>query len=66
MKVRFNLDSGANIYSNNQTSWLDTVEDLELEDGEWERLTDEEKYEIQVEWWNGEGNPEYYFEEETE
>jgi hypothetical protein len=27
MKVKFNLDSGANIHSNNKTRWLDTVED---------------------------------------
>tara|TARA_R110000851_G_scaffold3631_1_gene14836 strand:+ start:165 stop:365 length:201 start_codon:yes stop_codon:yes gene_type:complete len=64
MKVRFNLDSGENIDSNNQTDWLDTVEDLGLEEGEWEKLNDDKRYEMQVEWFNGDGYPEYSYDEE--
>tara|TARA_R110002096_G_scaffold327284_1_gene521241 strand:- start:842 stop:1036 length:195 start_codon:yes stop_codon:yes gene_type:complete len=64
MKVRFNLDSGANIHSNNQTGWLDTIEDLGLEEGEWESLSDDERHEMQVEWFNGNGYPEYSYDED--
>ena len=63
MKVRFNLDSGANIHSNNQTEWLDTVDDLGMEEGEWEAMNDDQRYEAQVEYWNGDGHPEIYAEE---
>jgi len=50
MKVQFNLNSGANIHSNNQSGWLDTVEDLSLEEGEWEGYTYEEKWEFAKDW----------------
>ena len=63
MKVQFNLNSGANIYSTNESGWYDTVEDLGLEEGEWEKMTDDEKYNECVEYWNGMGYPEMYYEE---
>lgn len=49
MKVKFNCDSGANIHSC-RTDTLDTVEDLGLEEGEWEAMDDEAKDEILKEW----------------
>ena len=63
MKVEFFLDSGANIHSCNKTGQLDTVEDLGLEAGEWEGLTEDEKYEQVIEYFHGYGNPEYSYEE---
>lgn len=50
MKVKFYVDSGANIHSNNESEWLDTVEDLGMEEGEWESMSDDEKYK-EVETW---------------
>lgn len=50
MKVKFHLDSGANIHSCNDSGWIDPVEELGCEEGEWETLTDDEKYEIAEEW----------------
>ncbi len=50
MKVRFNLNNGANIHSNRESGWLDTVEDLGLDVGEWEAYTDNEKYQMAEEW----------------
>lgn len=50
MKVKFYVDSGANIHSNNESEWLDTVEDLGMEEGEWESMSDDDKYK-EVEMW---------------
>lgn len=50
MKVKFYVDSGANIHSNNESEWLDTVEDLGMEEGEWEEMSDDDKYK-EVEMW---------------
>lgn len=44
MKVKFFVDSGANIHSNNESEWFDPVEDLGMEEGEWESMSDEDKY----------------------
>lgn len=66
MKVRFNLNSGANIHSTNDTGWLDTVNDLGLDEGEWEAYSDDDKYKLVEEYWNGMGYPEMYFEEDEE
>ena len=63
MKVQFNCNSGANIHSNNDSGWLSTVEDLGLKEGEWESMTDDEKYEMTVEYWLGRGQPEFLYEE---
>lgn len=43
MKVNFFIDSGANTQSAKDTGWLDTVEDLGLEEGEWEKMDREAK-----------------------
>jgi len=50
MKVRFNCDNGANIHSNRESEWLDPVEDLGLEEGEWDDLSDDNKWEFAREW----------------
>lgn len=48
--VQFNVDSGANIHSNNKSGWIDPVEELGCEEGEWEGMTDDEKWECAREW----------------
>ena len=50
MKVKFYVDSGANIHSNNESDWFDTVEDLGMEEGEWEEMSCDEKLR-EVELW---------------
>ena len=50
MKVKFFCDSGANIHSCRESEWLDTVEDLGLDEGEWESYSEEEKYKTAEEW----------------
>lgn len=50
MKVKFYCDSGANIHSNRDSGWLDTVEDFGFEPGEWETFTSDEKYKLAEEW----------------
>lgn len=42
-KVIFYMDTGANIKSAKESRELDTVEDLGLNDGEWEQYSDDEK-----------------------
>ncbi len=49
-KVKFYMDSGANIKSAKESKWLDTAEDLGLYDGEWEKMDDNEKYMFAEEW----------------
>lgn len=52
MKVRFNINSGANIHSR-KSRVVDTVKDLGYDEGEWEQLTNEEKDEAVMQWaWN--------------
>jgi hypothetical protein len=51
MKVKFFCDSGANIHSCRKET-IDTVNDLGLEDGEWESLPDEEKQAFVEDWAN--------------
>jgi hypothetical protein len=48
-KVTFYLDNGANIHSCRKKK-IDTVKDLHMEEGEWEAMTDDEKYKIVDEW----------------
>ena len=50
MQVQFNLDSGANIHSNNKSGWLDTEEDLGLDEGEWEEMAYDERYAMAKDW----------------
>lgn len=50
MKVQFYLDSNANADSSKESGWFDTVEDLGYEVGEWEALTDEDKFHEAQRW----------------
>ena len=52
MKVRFYCDSGANIHSCREEI-IDTVQDLGLDEGEWEKLPDEIKGEHVKDWMSG-------------
>ncbi len=61
MIVQFNVNSGANIHSTNESGWLDTVEDLGLDEGEWEAYTDDEKWQCANEW--AQNYLEIYYEE---
>lgn len=47
--VKFHCNSGANIHSC-RTEEVDTVKDLGLDDGEWESMSEEDKYK-EVEQW---------------
>lgn len=47
--VKFNCNSGANIHSC-RTSKIDTVNDLGLDEGEWEAMSEEDRYKIVEEW----------------
>lgn len=61
-KIRFCCDSGANIHSCRRSSILDTVDDLGLKEGEWEKMSDEDKTKRAEEWaWE---RLEIYFEEQ--
>jgi len=51
MKVIFYCDSGANIHSERREA-MDTDKDLGLEEGEWQSMTEDEKYEIVEDWAN--------------
>ena len=61
MKVQFNVNSGANIYSTHESGWFDTVEELGMDEGEWEAMSDDEKYK-EAEIW-AENYLEIYYEE---
>lgn len=50
MKVQFYVDSGANIHSCRKSGWLDIVADLRYEEGEWEQLSEDEKYKVAEQW----------------
>lgn len=62
MKVQFNVNSGANVYSTNKSGWFDTVEDLGYGEGEWESFSDDEKWEEANIW--AQDHLEIYYEEE--
>lgn len=49
-EVRFYCDSHANIHSCHKSKVLDTVSDLGLEEGEWEEMHEEARYEIVRDW----------------
>ncbi len=61
-KVRFFLHTGANVHSVRKSDVLCTVKDLSLEDGEWESMSDSDKYLI-AEQWAG-NNIQIWYEEE--
>jgi hypothetical protein len=50
MKVKFYVDSGANIHSIKKSKWLDTKKHLMLDDGEWEMFSDDKKQSFAQEW----------------
>lgn len=51
MEIRFYCDSGANIHSEKSETF--TIEDLGLEEGEWDDMSNDEKYRMAEEWaWN--------------
>jgi len=60
MRVKFCCNSGANIKSCREAV-LDTVKDLGMEEGEWEGLSDDEKYAVVDSWAND--RLEIYYEE---
>jgi len=60
-KVQFFLNNGANIHSLRKSGKLDTVKDLGLDEGEWEEMSEDEKYK-QAEAWAAD-KIEIYFEE---
>ena len=62
-KVRFYFDNGANIKPK-RCHEVDTVEDLGLEEGEWEQMTDDEKFEQVSDYWTNLGVPDMWWEEE--
>lgn len=49
-KVRFNVNSGANIHSTKTSKWYDTVEDLGMAEGEWEGMSDDDKWMYTDKW----------------
>lgn len=50
MKVQFSVDSGANIHSCNNSGWFDPVKDLGYSPGEWEKMSDDDKWQAADEW----------------
>jgi len=60
-KVQFSLNNGANIHSLRKSGVLDTEKDLGLDAGEWEAMSNDEKYKIAEEW--AADKIEIYFEE---
>jgi len=48
-KVKFYCDSGANIHSTREEV-VDTVADWGMDEGEWEGLSDDEKWKVSDEW----------------
>ena len=50
-KVKFRCDSGANI-SSERWEIVDTVKDWGMKEGEWEEMSEEEKFKIAEEWAN--------------
>jgi len=49
MKVKFYVDSGANIHSK-RSQILDTVKDLGMQEGEWESMPEDQRYEYVDSW----------------
>jgi len=60
-KVQFFLDNGANIHSCRKSGVMDTVKDLGFVEGEWEEMSEDEKYKAAEEW--AADKIEIYFEE---
>ena len=63
MQVKFYCDSGANVYSRNESDWIDTSE-LGYTDEEWEALSPIEKHK-EAELWAWDYGLEIWYEEKT-
>ena len=59
--VQFFLDNGANVYSVRKSKILDTVVDLQLDEGEWEEMNESDKYQFAEDW--AQDKIEIYFKE---
>lgn len=64
MKLKIYIDSGANHDSANEHE-ID-VEDFGFTSSEWKNLTEEERFQQVVEYWQGMGYPEIGYEEQSE
>jgi hypothetical protein len=60
-KVQFFLNNGASIHSLRKSGELDTVKDLGLDEGEWEEMSEDDKYKQAEDW--AADKIEIYFEE---
>ena len=61
MKVQFCVNSGANIHSTKESGWFDPVKDLNFAPGEWEAMSEDEKWKEAERWANEQ--IEIYYEE---
>lgn len=52
MKIRFWVDSGANIKSKRTSKWFDIEEVYGLSDEEWNDMEDGDKYDLVEQWVN--------------
>ena len=52
MKVKFLVKNGANIHSCKTSGVMDTVKDLGLDDGEWESMSEDDKFKCAMDWAN--------------
>ena len=66
MKVKFCLDNGKCHNSTHETEWLDTVEDLDLQEGQWEEMDDDERLEMVDHYWLEKGFPASSYEEKDD
>ncbi len=60
-KVKFCIDSRAGLNSCHESPIYDTVKDLDLDEGEWERMPEDDKNKMAEEW--ADQNSEIYYEE---
>ena len=49
-KVKFFCDSGASIESCRESGVLDTVDDLGMDEGEWEGMDEDARFEVARDW----------------
>lgn len=52
MMVRFYCNIRANIHSTMESEWFDPVKDVGLDEGEWEQMSDEDKWKEAERWAN--------------
>lgn len=61
-EVKFYWNSGANIYSGNDSGWIDTKDDLGIDQDDWDAMSDTDKYK-EAEIWAWENGLEITYEE---